>query len=216
MGSPPKSNARDDQFSAALASLAPEGVHIGHRWITVGDEDGLVEAERDGWSRAGLKSRRQSGAVRLLARSLMERQGIVGAALPRGASRAPIWPAGVVGSLAHDSVVAVAAVAHAATYAAIGIDVEPPAPLSGVRLAAIATQSELDRCSGDPLSGRILLAAKEAVYKALNPTDGLFLGFHDVEVDLGRGRATTRGGRAVALAWTTHPWVTALAYVRRP
>jgi 4'-phosphopantetheinyl transferase EntD len=69
--------------------------------------------------------RRRSGAVRLLARRLLDIAGFDPVALPRSDSGAPVWPTGVVGSLAHDHDIAVAVVAGADLFAGIGVDVEP-------------------------------------------------------------------------------------------
>ncbi len=48
-------------------------------------------------------------------------------------------------------------------------------------------------------SGKLLFAAKEAVYKALYPLDRVFLEFRDIEVDLVSRTAATRTGHTLAL-----------------
>ena len=68
-------------------------------------------------------------------------------------------------------------------------------------LELIATPQELRRIADDPLRGRLLFAAKEAVYKAVYPLDRVFLEFHDIEVDLALSQAMTRTGRIVALRY---------------
>ena len=209
----PLSNGSDLELSAALAAIAPAGVLIGHRLIAVGDEDCLHEAELAGMEGASVKVRRQSGAARIVARDLLERCGIVDACLVRASSGAPMWPRGVRGSLAHDPLVAVAVVASAARYKALGVDVEPAIPLPDKAFAAVATPSEASRYAAEPLAGRVLLAAKEAVYKAVNPLDGVFLAFSDVEVDLAGGRAWTRQGLTLKLSVVTQPRVVALAHL---
>jgi len=66
-----------------------------------------------------------------------------------------------------------------------------------------------------PLAGRILFAAKEAVYKAVYPLDGEVLGYEDISVDLDAGHATTRTGHSVSLAYCVAPRVVVLAFVDR-
>ena len=86
-------------------------------------------------------------------------------------------------------------------------------PLPPDMLDLIATRAELRRIADDPLGGKLLFAAKEAVYKAVYPLDRVFLEFHDIEVDLAGRTAVTRTGRAVALRYciSSHVVVLALA-----
>jgi 4'-phosphopantetheinyl transferase EntD len=78
-------------------------------------------------------------------------------------------------------------------------------------LELIATPQELRTIADDPLRGKLLFAAKEAVYKAVHPLDSVFLEFHDIEVDLAGGRATTRTGRVLTLRTCMSPHVVVLA-----
>src|SRR5205807_4882881 len=135
--------------------------------------------------------RRASGAARIVARQLLAQLGYGAITLPRGASGEPIWPAGVTGSLAHDDRVAIAAVGLLRDVRAVGIDVEPAVPLPPEVLELIATPQELRKIVDDPLRGKLLFAAKEAVYKAVYPLDRIFLEFRDIEVDLAARSATT-------------------------
>ena len=101
---------------------------------------------------------------------------------------APRWPPGFVGSLAHDREFAVATVAPAASILGVGIDVEPRLPLPEELLNIIATPGERAQLKGDLVFARLLFCMKEAVYKATNPIDGVFLEHHDVEVCFGSFR----------------------------
>ena len=84
-------------------------------------------------------------------------------------------------------------------------------PLPGDMLEMIATPQELRRIADDPLRGKVLFAAKEAVYKAVYPLDRVFLEFRDIEVDLAGRRAMTRTGRVVALRFRLSSHVVVLA-----
>jgi len=98
--------------------------------IPPGDEYALFEAEVEAFRKSPLNLRRQSGAARIAAREIVRALGRGDVAIPRSASGAPLWPQGLVGSLAHDDTVALAAVASAREFAGLGIDVEPALPLS--------------------------------------------------------------------------------------
>ena len=190
--------AVDPSFQRAIDTLAPPGLLIGYRAISPGDEFTLLPEEVAAMAAAAIDRRRASGAARQVARALMTRLGHAQIPIPKSASGAPVWPAGLTGSMAHDDRIAVAAVGLRRDFAAVGIDVEPAVPLPADVLELIATPQEL-RAINDPLDGKLLFAAKEAVYKAVHPLDGVFLEFHDIEVDLAGSRATTRTGRVLAL-----------------
>src|SRR5271166_2208874 len=98
----------DPKLQSAIDGLALPGVRIGHRLILPGDEDALTAEEIRGISGSVVERRRASGAARIVARQLLRGLGFSDCPLPRAASGAPIWPAGVIGSLAHDSRVAIA------------------------------------------------------------------------------------------------------------
>jgi 4'-phosphopantetheinyl transferase EntD len=195
----------------ALDTLAVPGLLIGHRVISPGDEDTLREAEAASISSTNPNVRRASGAARIVARGLLMRLGYPDAQVPKGAGGAPIWPAGVVGSLAHDEAVAVAAVGLRRDFASIGIDVEPAGALPADMLALVVTPRERRVIDDDPVRARLLFAAKEAVYKAIYPLDGVFLEFGDIEVDLATAIATTRMGRNLTLRSCVSSHIVALA-----
>ena len=155
---------------------------------------------------------RQSGAARIVARALLGSLGYPGIAIPRSETGAPVWPSGVIGSLAHDEDVAVAAIARAGRFSGLGIDVEPAVPLPPGLSSLIATPAERRCYRPEIIESRILFSIKEAVYKALNPLDGIFLDFQDVEVDLSAHRAVARSGRTIGFAFTMAPRVLAIAF----
>src|SRR5256885_14527901 len=99
----------DPSLQSAIDALSFPGVMVGHRLISPGDENALLPEETPAFASSVPKVRRASGAARIVARQLLKGLGQPECALPRGSGGAPTWPAGVVGSLAHDSRVAVAA-----------------------------------------------------------------------------------------------------------
>jgi len=93
---------------------------------------------------------------------------------------------------------AVAAVARASDVQALGVDVEPAAPLPD-DVAGIAL---FGAERADPTRSRLIFAAKEAVYKAINPLDGTPLEYEDIAVDLAANQARLRDGRRLRLEWS--------------
>jgi 4'-phosphopantetheinyl transferase EntD len=203
----------DTDLAAALARLAPAGVLIGHRRIATGDEHALLQAEATPLATSVLKVRRQSGAARIVARRLLEAFEEPSAALPRSASGAPVWPSGIVGSMAHDDEVAVAAVVRSGRIHSLGIDIEPANALPRELVPIVATAAERVRYSAAVLESRILFCAKEAVFKALHPLCGLFFDFHDIEIDLDAGSARVRDGHGAGISFIEAPRVVALAVI---
>jgi 4'-phosphopantetheinyl transferase EntD len=185
------------------AQLSARGARLVWRAISAGDEAAFPDPSEP------LLRRRASGAARLAAReALAALGGDAKAPLPRTPGRYPLWPQGFVGSLAHDERLAVALVAPAARFAAVGVDVEPAEPLPE-DVAEIAL-SPAERRAADPVLARAIFAAKEAVYKAINPLDGTPLEYEDIEVDLAARRARLSDGRALALVFSRgERWIVA-------
>lgn len=203
----------DPVLARELAGLAPPRLLIGHRLITPGDECALLEPERASIASHVAERLRASGAARIVARELLARLGCVSCALPKGPTGAPVWPAGIAGSLAHDERIAVAAVGWSRDVGAVGIDVEPATLLPPEMLDLVATARERPAIEADPFGGRLLFAAKEAVYKAVHPLDGRFLDYHDIAVDVGGGRASVSNGRIVELRFCVSSHLVVLAQV---
>jgi 4'-phosphopantetheinyl transferase EntD len=191
-------HGKDFSFQPSIGAVAVPGIIIGHRLISEGDERALLPEEIDTFANSAIKSQRASGAARIVARALLVELGRPNVALPKSVSGAPIWPDDIVGSLAHDSRVAIAAVARRHDFISLGIDIEPREILP-FELDLIATPHELLNAGTDPCAGRLLFTAKEAVYKAVHPIDNVFLEHHDIEIDFGGRKAKVRDGRTVDL-----------------
>ena len=162
-----------------------------------------------------LARRRASGAGRLAARSAIAALGgPPDAPLPRAPGGFPLWPEGFVGSIAHDAEMAVAVAARAEDIGALGVDVEPAEPLPP-EVAEIALFGEERReAAADPPRGRAIFAAKEAVYKAINPLDGSALEYEDIAVDLATRLARLRDGRTLGLDYSGGARFIVVAFAR--
>ena len=193
----------DPLFQSAIDTLSFPGVKLGHRLISPGDEDALLTEEAAAFAGSVVKVRRASGAARIVARQLLQQFGHPPCALPKGAAGAPVWPAGIIGSMAHDSRIAVAAVGMRADVGALGVDIEPAEPLPSELLDLVATPQEQLKLAYDAYRGRLLFVAKEAVYKAVYPLDRMFLEHHDVEINLAERKAVVRSARVVELRFST-------------
>lgn len=192
----------DPVFQSAIDTLSFPGVKLGHRLISPGDEDALLTEEAAAFAGSVVKVRRASGAARIVARQLLQQFGHPPCALPKGAAGAPVWPAGIIGSMAHDSSIAVAAVGMRADVGALGVDIEPAEPLPSELLDLVATPQEQLKLAHDAYRGRLLFVAKEAVYKAVYPLDRMFLEHHDVEINLAERKAVVRNARVVELRFS--------------
>lgn len=202
-------------LQAAIEALALPGISIDHRLIEQGDDQALLAGEREPFEASVMKVRRASGAARTVARELLRAFGHVSPVIPKAASGMPVWPAGVVGSLAHDFEVAVAAVAANRDFQSLGIDIEPEAPLDPDLLDLVATSRERQQIDFDLGRARLLFVIKEAVYKAVFPLTGEFLEHHDVEVNVATKTASVRGGRTVSFRHCAAGHFVAIAFVAR-
>jgi 4'-phosphopantetheinyl transferase EntD len=203
----------DPVLHQAITLLAPPGVLIGYRKIAPGDEFELMPQERPAFAASVIKVQRASGAVRLVARDLLANLGCPNAPLPKTPSGAPLWPDGIVGSLAHDDGVAVAAVARSHDLDALGIDIEPAERLPTELIELITTSQERLSMGHDAFRGRLHFVIKEAVYKAVHPVDRVFLEHHDIEVNFAQRTATVRSGRVVEFCYCVSPRLVALAFL---
>jgi 4'-phosphopantetheinyl transferase EntD len=209
-------NTTTSPLARAIEAMSVPGILVDHRLIAEGDEMALLPAEMAAFAGSVLKVRRASGAARIVARTLLSRFGQAPSAIPKSTAGMPVWPEGIVGSLAHDATVAVAAMAAQPGFQSVGIDIEPAEPLAPDLLDIVATATERERIQDDPLRGRLLFSIKEAVYKAVYPLDRTFLDHHDVEVSLVDGTAVIRNGRVLRFRHCIAGHIVTLAFIPAP
>ncbi|RVD57794.1 4'-phosphopantetheinyl transferase superfamily protein [Mesorhizobium sp. M2D.F.Ca.ET.185.01.1.1] len=196
----------------ALAGLAPSCLVVGCRRIQAGDEQYLLPEENASMATREPGARAATGAGRHIAHELLRRLECREPAILRGQSGNPVWPAGIVGSIAHDDEMAVAVAARSDALKSVGVDIEPALPLPHDLRAVVAAPE--DRLGDlDPnLGDRILFAVKEAAYKASFPLDGRVLGFEDIAVDFEKGEAVTSFGQRLTVRFAASPHILAIAY----
>ncbi|MDH7786010.1 4'-phosphopantetheinyl transferase EntD [Ochrobactrum sp. 19YEA23] len=202
----------ENALNEAMRAVAPRGISTACRVIRDGDDNRLLADENATLPARNPVRRRASGAARIAARELLKTYGKDDFAILRGASGEPIWPSGIVGSLAHDDDMAVAAVASSAVFLSVGIDVEPAIALPE-DIAALVKQPGDRLPEGTADTDRILFCAKEAVYKAVYPLDRVILNYDDIIVDLQQGHARTTTDRNVRVVFCSAPKIIVLAYL---
>jgi 4'-phosphopantetheinyl transferase EntD len=122
---------------------------------------------------------------RAAARDALAELGIYGVAIGRGASGEPLWPDGIVGAISHAGDLAIAVVGQQRDYAGLGIDIEQLSRGLTARAARlVCTPAEMEWVNPEADTTRLtmLFSAKEAVFKALFPIEGVWLGFGDAEL----------------------------------
>ncbi|AVH55306.1 MULTISPECIES: 4'-phosphopantetheinyl transferase family protein [Streptomyces] len=185
-----------------MEELLPESVVAVE---TYGD-DGVAGAtlypeEQALLTRAVEKRRREFTTVRFCARRAMEKLGVPPGPILPGERGAPLWPAGLIGSMTHCEGYSAAALARATDLVSLGIDAEPHLALPEGVLEAVALPTEvsrLDRLGAEIPSvhwDRLLFSAKESVYKAWFPLTAQWLDFSEADIDIVPGPA---GGPALS------------------
>lgn len=131
---------------------------------------------------------REIVAGRVLAHGLMARAGFAIEPVLRQATGAPMWPAGVCGSIAHSHDTAAVVLAPVSAVLSLGIDIEDGRDL-GAATTDIADRDELDAVmqqgfAADPAAAaRFAFCAKEALFKCQSAVTGdADLGFSEVRI----------------------------------
>ncbi|WP_431920371.1 4'-phosphopantetheinyl transferase family protein [Micromonospora wenchangensis] len=148
----------------------------------------LLPEERAGLGeRAVERRRRDFTAGRVCARRAMTALGLPATPVPTAPSRAPVWPAGLIGTITHTRDYCAAAVARRTDLRAVGMDAERQRDLNpGVRRMILHPEEEdrLARLPGGVSWPIVVFSAKETVYKVWHPVVGSWLDFLDATVDL--------------------------------
>lgn len=98
---------------------------------------------------------------------------------------APVWPPGLLGSIAHCDDIGIAAAAKTGAIHSIGIDFEKVSdrPLKVLsRIANTKEEAFVKKTPNPEQNALILFSVKEAVYKALAPLLKRYIGFLEVEI----------------------------------
>jgi 4'-phosphopantetheinyl transferase EntD len=135
------------------------------------------------------KRLREFTAGRVCARAALAQLGYDAVAIGVGAQREPLWPTGVVGSIAHSNALAAAVVSTDPAILGLGLDLEPDEDLPAEVLERVCRPEERAWLETQPDAERLRLArtffsAKEAFFKCVFPRARTWLEFEDVRVDV--------------------------------
>lgn len=102
--------------------------------------------------------------------------------------RRPLWPAGVIGSIAHSEKLAIVVGAPDDSLLGVGVDLERNDRLRTTEQRLVLTEAEHDTLADHThtpphLTGTHYFCAKEAVYKAINPHARVMVDFQEVEIN---------------------------------
>jgi 4'-phosphopantetheinyl transferase EntD len=199
-------------YAAPLQGLFPAGavVAVLH---TPAEPAVLYPAEAQCVARAVRTRVEEFATGRLCARAALARLGIVGFALVAAADRAPAWPSGIVGSIAHTNGHCAAVVGSSVRFLALGLDTEVPAAVRPELWHRLCAPAELARLRSLPearqaQAAALSFVAKEAFYKAQYPLTREALEFDAVAIEHGSldgtaGEFTVLPTRLIALQRVT-------------
>jgi 4'-phosphopantetheinyl transferase EntD len=154
--------------TSLVSRLIVPGIH-GAEMMDTGQAATLHPQEEAFVARAADKRRRDFAAGRACARAALAGLGHGDAVIGMGEGGAPLWPAGIVGSITHTRGYAAALVAQARNFSGIGVDAER---IGGVtpdlwpRLFDQAERDQLAALGDSAIIATLFFSAKEASYKA--------------------------------------------------
>lgn len=185
------------EIRAAIARILPAGV-VASAGAIADAATPLAAAELPPTARMSARRFQEYSAGREHARKVLERLGLHSPVVAVGPDRAPLWPAGFVGSISHAGDLVLAVAAPSAAMRAIGIDLEPAVPLDADLVHRVCRPGELAGPGlpvASSLRAKLIFSAKESVYKCIAPLSGVFLEFEHVEIlfDAGKNRFRARG-----------------------
>lgn len=150
----------------------------------------LTEEEIASLSGVSDKRRLEFAAGRFCARQALALLGVNYASIPLAADRAPIWPAGTVGSISHTKDTCAVVVSRTEHCDAVGLDIEQKDRLEQKYWKKVFLHPEIEFLqtqvadSERVANATLMFGVKEAFYKFQYPQTGEFLGFHDAEVSI--------------------------------
>jgi 4'-phosphopantetheinyl transferase EntD len=193
-----------EEIRAAIRRMLPAGVAASAGAID--DAAGtLAPVEVPATARMSARRLQEFSAGRGHARIALEQLGLRSPGVAVGAGRAPVWPAGFVGSISHAGDLVLAVAAPSTAIRGIGVDLERAVPLDADLIRRVCRPEEVARLGASAATGdraKLVFSAKESVYKCVAPLSGAFLEFEDVEIlfDTGEDHFQARGhGRAAPL-----------------
>jgi 4'-phosphopantetheinyl transferase EntD len=172
----------------------------------------LLPQEQQFLARAVPKRVHEFAAGRACARAALAQLGFNDIALPVGADRAPVWPAGITGSITHTDGFCAAVVAARGDIRALGLDAELVDSVKPHLWRRICSPEELALLqSAQPdeaiAAATLIFSAKEAFYKCQHFLTGQWLGFSDLSISIAPDRFTVHPTRTLEISHHIRaPW----------
>lgn len=146
---------------------------------------------------------REFAAGRHAARMALHRIGAGLSALPMADDRAPVWPAGITGSITHTRSACLAAVVRLGLFTGVGLDLEEDSPLERDLWDDVLVPDEQLWLARQPQATRgdlakLMFSAKEAAYKAQYAQSRTLFGFDTLALTLDAASFTATFRHAVA------------------
>lgn len=178
----------ESRYVPDVSTIFGTGVLTAASRINV-DIDGLSALERECVANACISRQREFATGRVLARSLMERIGMVNAQVLVNDDRSPVWPQNVVGSISHAGGVCVVAIAPRGGILGLGVDLEHNQPLDSELVEIICTEREREWLAQHPRSrkgrfARVIFSAKECTFKCQYTLTKTHLDYGDLDIEL--------------------------------
>ena len=140
-------------------------------------------------------------------------------AIARNHRNAPAMPPGFTGSVSHKQGTAIAIVAPAGA-GWVGVDLEHALPSKQDIAKRILTAAERTALPDDPRAVTLRFAIKEAIYKAVDPIVERYVGFTEVELEVGElyAAVTSELPAAIEATWREHRghWIATARAIGRP
>ena len=175
-------------LSTELAAVFPPGAVAAELIAAQAPRALLAPAELEFISHCAEKRIDDFTRGRACAQRVLRELGIQDFALLAGATREPLWPDSIVGSITHTDGYAGAVVARKSDLRGIGVDCELIESVDEELWSRICTVTEQERLARLPSAERarhaaLLFAAKEAFYKCQFPLTHEWVGFEDVVIE---------------------------------
>ena len=170
--------------TVVFENVCPENVSVFSSG-EIPEEFELLAAERQATRSFSQKRMLDFKRGRYCARMALAHVGRQHEAISVGASREPVWPDGIIGSISHCDGTSAAAVCAGDDLLGIGIDMETLQVLEPVVLDQICGPEEVQWMANhhtDRQFSSVVFCIKEAIYKSVWPNLRRFVEFREVSV----------------------------------
>jgi 4'-phosphopantetheinyl transferase EntD len=187
---------REDQMLGSLQAMFADKCGVAC-WLSAWAVPPAHETEAEAVANAVESRKREFAMGRAAAREALRKIGHPPVAIPVGEGRAPVWPAGTIGSIAHTNGMAVAVAGRTGDFLGLGVDIEETGAVTAELWPNLFVPAERAFLDSVPEVERARLATamfavKEALFKFQFPLTKEWVDFKDVELGMTLGSTTCR------------------------